>query len=48
MLLPTCKSGTPEIDPAVYAHMKDLWDIERTKKEGNYRAAALKQGSKSK
>ena len=24
-LLPTCKSGTPEIDPAVYAAMRDAW-----------------------
>ncbi|MBQ2968635.1 MAG: Gfo/Idh/MocA family oxidoreductase [Clostridia bacterium] len=48
MLLPTCKSGTPEIDDAVYDHMKELWDIECTKKEGNYRTAALNQGSNKK
>jgi len=45
-LLPTCKGGTPEIDDGVYEHMKQLWEIERNKKEGNYRTMALSQGSK--
>lgn len=45
-LLPTCKGGTPDIDDGVYEHMKQLWDIERNKKEGNYRTMALSQGSK--
>ena len=48
MLLPTCPGGTPEIDDAVYDRMKELWEIEKNKKEGNYRAAAMKQGSKTK
>lgn len=48
MLLPTCPGGTPEIDDAVYDRMKELWEIEQTKKEGNYRAAALNQGNKVK
>lgn len=26
MLLPTFSKGTPDIDPAVYAHMKELWE----------------------
>ncbi len=29
MLLPTMATGTPEIDPGVYGHMKQLWDAER-------------------
>lgn len=48
MLLPTCSGGTPEIDDAVYDRMKELWDIECSKKEGNYRTAALNQGSNKK
>jgi len=26
MLLPTFSKGTPEIDPAIYEHMKELWE----------------------
>ena len=26
MLLPTFSKGTPDIDSAVYAHMKELWE----------------------
>jgi len=46
MLLPTFSKGTPEIDDAVYEHMKELWDEEQNKKDGNYRALAFSQGSK--
>ncbi|MBR5219064.1 MAG: Gfo/Idh/MocA family oxidoreductase [Clostridia bacterium] len=45
-LLPTCQGGTPDIDDGVYEHMKQLWDIERNKKEGSYRTMAFVQGSK--
>lgn len=46
MLLPTFSLGTPDIEDGVYKHMADLWAIEQTKDEGNYRAAALNQGKK--
>ena len=42
-LLPTCKSGTPEIPPEVYEKMKALWDAERTAQDG-YASKAFKQG----
>ncbi len=31
MLLPTSVSGTPDIDPAVYAHIKSIWDTKKNK-----------------
>ena len=46
MLLPTSKAGTPEFPPEVYQRMKELWEEECRKKDGNYRAAAFSQGSK--
>lgn len=46
MLLPTFSKGTPDIDEGVYEYMKELWDIECQKKDGNYRAIAFRQGSK--
>ena len=47
MLLPTMGGGTPEIDDAVYEHVKQLWNEEQNKKDGNYRALAFSQGSKN-
>ena len=45
MLLPTSSKGTPEIEDAVYEHVKKLWEAECEKKESdNYRAKALRQG----
>lgn len=46
MLLPTFSKGTPDIDDGVYAHMKELWDLECQKKDGSYRSMAFSQGSK--
>lgn len=43
MLLDTKAGGTPEIEDAVYDHIKELWDIECTKKD-NYRSKSFKQG----
>ena len=48
MLLPTFSKGTPSIDEGVYEHVKQLWQEECEKKEGNYRAQAFSQGSKRK
>lgn len=45
-LLPTSVKGTPDIPESVYDHMKQLWQAEIKKEDGNYRAAAFKQGSK--
>ena len=45
-LLPTFSQGTPKIDGHVYEHMKELWRQECLKKEGTYREAAFRQGSK--
>ncbi len=42
-LLPTCKSGTPDIDDAVYEHVKKLYRIE-CEKENSYMASVLKDG----
>lgn len=47
MLLPTFSKGTPEIEASVYEYMKKLWNEECQKEDGNYRAVAFKQGSKS-
>ena len=44
-LLPTNINGTPEIDPAVYANVKQKWDEEKQKK-GSYKDKALSQGEK--
>ena len=44
MLLPTFSLGTPDIDEGVYKHMADLWEIEQTKDDNNYRAAVFNQG----
>ncbi len=46
MLLPTKYGGTPEINDSVYEKVKELWDKECQKKEGNYRTNAFNQGSK--
>ena len=46
MLLPTMKTGTPDIPDSVYEHVKELWIAEAEKEDGNYRAKAFKQGSK--
>lgn len=46
MLLPTRFGGTPDIDDSVYDYMKELWDKECQKTEGNYRSDAFNQGSK--
>lgn len=43
-LLPTCKSGTPDIDDAVYEHVKKLYKIECEKKEGSYMSSVLNDG----
>lgn len=48
MLLPTCVSGTPDISQSVYDHVRQLWQEELDKEDGNYRAAAFRQGSKPK
>ena len=45
MLLPTCKTGTPEIDEGVYDHMKALWDAEcNGTGTSGYRELAFSQG----
>jgi len=45
-LLPTCKTGTPDIPDAVYDRMKELWDKECENPEaGTYMHAALTQGA---
>ncbi len=45
MLLPTCATGTPDIDEGVYNHMKDLWDAEcRGEGTSGYRELAFSQG----
>lgn len=46
-LLPTFSKGTPEIDPGVYAHMKELWEAESQDTHSGYLNAALSQGAKS-
>ena len=46
-LLPTCSLGTPDIPDSTYERMKEKWDAECQKEEGNYRAMAFKQGSKA-
>lgn len=48
MLLPTFSKGTPEIDKGVYEYMKELWEDECKKEEGNYRSMAFNQGSEAK
>lgn len=48
MLLPTFSAGTPEIEDSVYDYMKQLWQRECEKKEGNYRSMAFHQGSGTK
>lgn len=46
MYFPSFSKGDPEIPDSVYEHMKELWDEECKKKDGNYRARAFSQGSK--
>ncbi|MBQ5749230.1 MAG: Gfo/Idh/MocA family oxidoreductase [Oscillospiraceae bacterium] len=46
MLIPSFSKGNPEIDDAVYAYMKELWQHECEKEDGNYRAKVFKQGCK--
>ena len=49
MLLPTFSKGTPEIDDAVYDHVKQLWLEELEEKDtNNYRAAVFAQGAEKK
>lgn len=43
MLLDTQAGGTPIIEDAVYDRIKELWDIECTKKD-NYRSKSFNQG----
>lgn len=43
MLLPTCKLGTPEIDPAVYEMVKKKWEAELQSGSG-YTQQAFHQG----
>ena len=45
MLVPTCKSGTPDIPDEVYEKMYRLWREEYEKQDG-YTAAAFNQGKK--
>ena len=45
-LLPTCSTGTPQIDTAVYQHVAAQWEEECRKKEDSYRKKAFAQGSK--
>lgn len=45
MLLPTFSKGTPDIDPAVYQRMKDLWQQELEKEESGYRDIVFSQSS---
>ena len=48
MLLPTCKSGTPDIDDGVYEYMKELWDeVCRTGKGVSFNLV-FEQGNKDK
>lgn len=44
MLLPTSSRGTPEIETGIYARIKELWEKENEKTDGNYRMAAFNQG----
>ena len=48
MLLPTCATGTPEIEDEIYDRMKKLWEEECEKKDGSYRASTFKQGMRKK
>ncbi len=43
MLLPTCKSGTPDIPAAVYEKVAKLWEAEKYADDG-YAKKAFKQG----
>lgn len=43
MLLPTCKLGTPEIDPKVYELVRQKWEEEKKSNSG-YTATAFHQG----
>ena len=43
MLLPTCKSGTPDIPAAVYEKVAKLWETEKYADDG-YAKKAFKQG----
>ena len=45
MLLPTTSLGTPDIDDAVYEHMKELWIQECEDKNSEYRALVFNQGT---
>ena len=45
MLQPTFSKGTPDIDDAVYEHVKHLWDEECKKEDGgSYHAAVFAKG----
>jgi len=46
MLLPTCVSGTPQIDDSVYEHVKQMWEAECRDGGNNYRSRAFRQGTK--
>jgi hypothetical protein len=43
MLLPTCKTGTPDIPQEVYERVKEMWNQEKNAKDG-YASRAFKQG----
>lgn len=43
MLLPTCKSGTPDIPAEVYERVRQKWEEEKQSKDG-YTQKAFKQG----
>ena len=45
-LLPTCKSGTPEIPAEVYQRVQKLWEAEKNDQDG-YAEKAFKQGEGS-
>lgn len=46
MLLPPCKAGFPDIPEFVYDKMKQKWEDEKKKPNGNYRAKIFAAGAK--
>ena len=49
MLMPACKTGTPEIDDGVYERMRRMWEQELERKDGqNYRSGVFSQLDKKK
>lgn len=45
MLLPTCVSGTPNIDDSIYNAIKQKW-IKNQRSDDGYRTRAFNQNSK--